>query len=234
MTQENTTANDQTWAVVDSRPGHHQVRRFPVPGGWLYQVSATWGAADEIAWHPPQFVPNAKLAQPTTADARTLRGLHDQLHRFVIENPVHEALDRRIVIRVLDRNDDLHVGGLSSIGIDQGCTETYALVLDADQEPDDPAREVTTDQWGEPVTPTGAEARSPDEDLSDEETATLCNLALNSDRGVVITVPAFTLARLLREVVLHRGSTRVPPNPLDGYAEYLTSALKRTGASRMR
>ncbi len=54
----------------------------------------------------------------------TFRKLLETIQQFAAENPDHEALDR-------------HVGGLQSAVVDAGCTDEFALVLDADQEPDE-------------------------------------------------------------------------------------------------
>jgi hypothetical protein len=70
----------------------------------------------------------------------TFRTMLKMMQSFARDNPGHEALDEHVVVRVQtneDNGDDLHVGGLRSIAVDAGCTETFALVLDADQEPDE-------------------------------------------------------------------------------------------------
>jgi hypothetical protein len=71
----------------------------------------------------------------------TFRALLTQLQQFAAENPDHEALDRQVVLRVGvpngDDDEDIHVGGLQSAIVDAGCTEEFALVLDADQEPEE-------------------------------------------------------------------------------------------------
>lgn len=69
----------------------------------------------------------------------TYRQLLESLQKYAADNPGAEALDKRVVMRVLDRDDDLHVGGLSSISIDAGCGDFEALILDADQTSDDDA-----------------------------------------------------------------------------------------------
>ena len=40
----------------------------------------------------------------------------------------------QIVIH-LEVDDDLHMGGVDRIAVDAGCTETYALVIDCNQDP---------------------------------------------------------------------------------------------------
>jgi len=71
----------------------------------------------------------------------TFRKLLKTMQQFAAENPGHEALDRQVVVRVGvpngDGDEDLHVGGLQSAVVDAGCTDEFALVLDADQEPDE-------------------------------------------------------------------------------------------------
>jgi len=70
----------------------------------------------------------------------TLKMLFEMLKQFVADHPDHEALDQHVVVRVQtneDNGDDLHVGGLRSVTVDAGCTDTFSLVLDADQEPDE-------------------------------------------------------------------------------------------------
>lgn len=73
----------------------------------------------------------------------TFRELLATLQDFAKHNPDHEALDRHVVIRLQtteDNGDELHVGGLRIVTLEAGCTETFALTLDADQnsgEPDD-------------------------------------------------------------------------------------------------
>lgn len=65
----------------------------------------------------------------------TFRELLDLMQGFVREHPDHEALDRRVVVRV-QVGDDLHVGGLDSVAVDAGCAEEYSLVIDASDDPD--------------------------------------------------------------------------------------------------
>lgn len=68
----------------------------------------------------------------------TYRELLEKLMTFARDNSDHEALDTQVVVRLQtneDNGEDLHVGGLQTISIDAGCTETFVLVLDADQEP---------------------------------------------------------------------------------------------------
>lgn len=71
----------------------------------------------------------------------TFRELLETLRQFSAENPDHEALDRQVVVRVGvpngDDDEDLHVGGLQTVVVDAGCTDKFALVLDADQGPDE-------------------------------------------------------------------------------------------------
>jgi len=47
--------NDQgeRWEIVHSANEEPTVRRYTVPGGWLYQVQDVQGGA----WQPPVFVP---------------------------------------------------------------------------------------------------------------------------------------------------------------------------------
>lgn len=70
----------------------------------------------------------------------TFRELLAEMASFAGENPNHESLDRQVVVRfgVADDDDDeVHVGGLQSMMIDAGCTDSFALVLDADQDGED-------------------------------------------------------------------------------------------------
>lgn len=75
----------------------------------------------------------------------TFRQLLEAMQSFVSEHPDNEALDRQVVIRVGvpngDDDEDIHCGGLQSAIVDAGCTEHFALVLDADQEPDEDSEE---------------------------------------------------------------------------------------------
>jgi hypothetical protein len=71
----------------------------------------------------------------------TFRTLLARLQSFAKDNPDHAALDSPVIVRLQtreDNGDDLHVGGLRSIAVDEGCTETFALTLDADQDPTEP------------------------------------------------------------------------------------------------
>jgi len=70
----------------------------------------------------------------------TFRQLLTALQNFASSSPDHEALDEPVVVRLqTDENDDeLHAGGLRAVTVCAGCTETFALVLDADQDPDKP------------------------------------------------------------------------------------------------
>ena len=49
----------QRWVVIHRNSDEPIVRRYPVPGGWLYQVSEfPWNGYDAtLAFHPPVFVP---------------------------------------------------------------------------------------------------------------------------------------------------------------------------------
>lgn len=71
----------------------------------------------------------------------TFRQLHAAMLQFIAEHPDHESLDRQVVVRVGvtdgDDDEDLHVGGLQSAIVDAGCTDEFALTLDADQEPEE-------------------------------------------------------------------------------------------------
>ncbi len=70
----------------------------------------------------------------------TFRILFEMMKKFMDDHPDHEALDRHVVVRLLsneDNGDDLHVGGLRHVSVDAGCTDTFALVLDAGQELND-------------------------------------------------------------------------------------------------
>jgi hypothetical protein len=74
----------------------------------------------------------------------TFRMLLEMLSEFAADNPDHEALDEHVVVRVQtndDNGDDLHVGGLRKVTVDAGCTDTFTLVFDADQEPDEESDE---------------------------------------------------------------------------------------------
>lgn len=62
----------------------------------------------------------------------TFRDLYAQLSQFADVRPDHEAFDQPVMVRIVnDDDDDVHVGGLESVTLDAGCTETLALVLDA-------------------------------------------------------------------------------------------------------
>lgn len=77
----------------------------------------------------------------------TFRTLLEMMSAFRREHPNHEALDQHVVVRLQtseDNGDDLHTGGLRSVAVDAGCTETFALVLDANQEPDDEEASVSS------------------------------------------------------------------------------------------
>jgi hypothetical protein len=68
----------------------------------------------------------------------TCRELLTMLQDFAQHNPNHQALDEHVVVRLQtndENGDELHVGGLRIATVDAGCTETFALTLDADQDP---------------------------------------------------------------------------------------------------
>jgi hypothetical protein len=70
----------------------------------------------------------------------TYRELLESMQRFAADNPISEALDRQVIVRVGvadDDDDEIHVGGLQSAVVDCGCTDQDALVLDADQDPEE-------------------------------------------------------------------------------------------------
>lgn len=59
-----------SWEKVNDGIPSDRIRRFPVPGGWLYQVVREdfIGQPDpnhldtrEIGWHPPVFVSDGSL-----------------------------------------------------------------------------------------------------------------------------------------------------------------------------
>jgi hypothetical protein len=72
------------WVIVHDEP-NERVRRYPVPGGWLYQVEAITDYLEStpdpkvgrmhhtIGWHPPVFVP--ERTEPT--DVRVVGGHMD-------------------------------------------------------------------------------------------------------------------------------------------------------------
>lgn len=46
----------ERWTIVHDEPGE-RVRRYPVPGGWLYQVQAGFYTEnDDSMWGSPVFV----------------------------------------------------------------------------------------------------------------------------------------------------------------------------------
>ncbi len=53
------------WVIVHDEP-MERVRRYPVPGGWLYQVQldsmsvSDGNATSHDGWHPPIFVPDPR------------------------------------------------------------------------------------------------------------------------------------------------------------------------------
>jgi hypothetical protein len=57
------------WTVVHKSSGPNDgpyVRRYPVPGGWLYQVSVDY-IGGPVAWHAPTFVPAPPALAPDRA-----------------------------------------------------------------------------------------------------------------------------------------------------------------------
>ncbi len=71
----------------------------------------------------------------------TFRKLLEAMQRFAADDSNRGALDRQVVVRLGvpsgDDDEDVHVGGLQSAVMDAGCTDEFALVLDADQDPDE-------------------------------------------------------------------------------------------------
>ena len=70
----------------------------------------------------------------------TFRELLQKMTKLAAENPDEEALDEHVVMRLQtdeDNGDELVCGGLRDVTLDAGCTDTLALVLDGDQEPDE-------------------------------------------------------------------------------------------------
>ena len=98
----------------------------------------------------------ARSEQPALAEqpvhAVTFRELAQQISQHAKDHPDDDSLDHGVVVRLQTNEadgDDLHVGGLRSISIECGCTDTFRLVLDADQEPDDDLDELD-DETTEP------------------------------------------------------------------------------------
>jgi hypothetical protein len=76
--------------------------------------------------------------------------------KFAEDHPDHEALDQHVILRVKAREDDggeLHVGGLREVTVDAGCTDMFALVLDADPglDGDDEGDDESDDEGGASV-----------------------------------------------------------------------------------
>lgn len=72
----------------------------------------------------------------------TFRRLLAVLQELAADPRTSDALDRQVVLRFGipdDDDDEIHVGGLQSAIVDSGCTDHLALVLDADQEPEEDA-----------------------------------------------------------------------------------------------
>lgn len=71
----------------------------------------------------------------------TFRRLLAVLQELAADPRTSEALDQQVILRVGARNGDddeeIFVGGLQSAIVDAGCTDTFALTLDADQEPEE-------------------------------------------------------------------------------------------------
>lgn len=71
----------------------------------------------------------------------TFRELFELLRQFDADHPNHEAFDQEVVVRLGVANEDddidLYVGGLRSAVVDAGCTDIFALVLDADDHPEE-------------------------------------------------------------------------------------------------
>ena len=61
---------DRRWEIVHHDGGDPVVRRYPVPGGWLYQVSGYTpnetrsGSGYVQWWHPPTFVLALSRSEP--------------------------------------------------------------------------------------------------------------------------------------------------------------------------
>lgn len=87
----------------------------------------------------------------------TFRELFEKMSGFVAQYPDHEALDQRVVVRVAV-DDDLHVGGLDACVVDAGCSETFALVLDASDAPDEDPVEELEDASSGPIADTSRQA----------------------------------------------------------------------------
>lgn len=89
------------------------------------------------------------------ANSVPFRELLETMQHFATDNPNHEVLDRQVIVRLNVEDDDvLHVGGLQSVTVDAGCTDHFALVLDADQERP-PADDLNANQ--EPTCPKGSD-----------------------------------------------------------------------------
>ena len=52
------------WIIVHQEENEPTVRRYPIPGGWLYQVGESrWTSLsrEPERFHPPVFVPSSNL-----------------------------------------------------------------------------------------------------------------------------------------------------------------------------
>ncbi len=56
--------SEPRWEYLPMGDDRPLVRRFPVPGGWLYQTEdvdiTSWGNVHRKGWHPPVFVTTEK------------------------------------------------------------------------------------------------------------------------------------------------------------------------------
>jgi hypothetical protein len=58
---------DERWVIVHQNENEPSVRRYPVPGGWLYQVGTDrWSTLhrEPEQFHPPVFVPFSNQPPP--------------------------------------------------------------------------------------------------------------------------------------------------------------------------
>ena len=62
----------------------------------------------------------------------TALGLFERLTKLSTEVDLGQL---QIVIRLEDADQETHMGGVATVSIESGCTDTPALVFDCDQDP---------------------------------------------------------------------------------------------------
>lgn len=96
------------WETVETRPDQDGVRRFRVPGGWLYQTRGRidWFFPDSdrdhhcLGWNTPKFVPDTLALDPVALDK--VSATVESIRAMTMADESATYVDRQVVAALTD------------------------------------------------------------------------------------------------------------------------------------